>query len=140
VEAIHMDGGLAGIHCCGSTEWSICVDAGADMINFDAHGYGETLALYPDAVNQHLERGGTLAFGIVPSSPVIMNTDADALSSVYDNLLDGLQKSGVDRDKVIESTVVTSSCGTGSLAVEECEQVFQRIREIGDKLTERYGA
>ena len=31
VEAVHMDGGLAGTHCCGNTEWSILIDAGVDI-------------------------------------------------------------------------------------------------------------
>lgn len=139
VDAVHMDGGIVGTHCCGSTEWSICVDAGCDLINFDAHGYGETLALYPDSVNEQLARGGGLAFGLVPSNSVIMDTDAESLVEHYGKLLDGLAKAGVDRDKAMEATVITSSCGTGSLSVEEAEQVFRRIRETGGLLAERLG-
>ena len=40
VDAVHTDGGVAGMHCCGNTEWSIPIDAGADIINFDAYDYG----------------------------------------------------------------------------------------------------
>ena len=36
IEAVHAEGALAGVHCCGNTEWSILIDAGVDIINFDA--------------------------------------------------------------------------------------------------------
>lgn len=36
IDAVHADGALAGIHCCGNTEWSILIDAGVDIVNFDA--------------------------------------------------------------------------------------------------------
>lgn len=54
IDAIHADHALAGIHCCGNTEWSILIDAGVDIVNFDAFGYGETIAMYADALKKHL--------------------------------------------------------------------------------------
>ena len=66
IEAVHAEGGLAGIHCCGNTEWSILVDAGVDILNFDAFGYGETIGMYPQAMKALLERGGAIAWGVVP--------------------------------------------------------------------------
>ncbi|MEI6915714.1 MAG: hypothetical protein WCL39_11325, partial [Armatimonadota bacterium] len=36
VDAVHSEGALAGVHCCGNTEWSILIDAGVDIVNFDA--------------------------------------------------------------------------------------------------------
>ena len=63
IEAVHAEGALAGVHCCGNTEWSILIDAGVDIVNFDAFDYGETIALYPEAVKRHLEAGKALAWG-----------------------------------------------------------------------------
>ncbi len=40
ITAVHADDALAGIHCCGNTEWSILIDAGVDIVNFDAFEYG----------------------------------------------------------------------------------------------------
>ena len=45
-------GGIAGVHCCGNTEWSILIDAGVDIVNFDAFGFGETIPMYADAVQK----------------------------------------------------------------------------------------
>ncbi len=43
IDAVHAEGGVAGMHCCGNTEWSIPIDAGVDIISFDAFQYGETI-------------------------------------------------------------------------------------------------
>ena len=56
IDAVHSEHALAGIHCCGNTEWSIPIDAGVDIVNFDAFSYGETIAMYPDAVRALLKK------------------------------------------------------------------------------------
>ncbi len=50
IETVHAEGALAGVHCCGNTEWSILIDAGVDIVNFDAFDYGDTILLYPEAM------------------------------------------------------------------------------------------
>jgi hypothetical protein len=35
IEAVRAEGAIPGIHCCGNTEWSILIDAGVDIVNFD---------------------------------------------------------------------------------------------------------
>lgn len=68
IDAVHADGAIAGIHCCGNTEWSILIDAGVDIVNFDAFEYGHTIAMYADSVKKHLEKGGMLAWGVIPTT------------------------------------------------------------------------
>ena len=68
IEAVHGEGALAGVHCCGNTEWPILIDASVDIINFDALDYGETILLYPEPMKAHLKAGKVLAFGIVPTN------------------------------------------------------------------------
>jgi hypothetical protein len=80
IDAVHAEGGLAGIHCCGNTEWSILVDAGVDILNFDAFGFGETVAMYPQAMKALLERGGAIAWGVVPTSPAIREQTPEKLA------------------------------------------------------------
>ncbi|MHC4698508.1 MAG: uroporphyrinogen decarboxylase/cobalamine-independent methonine synthase family protein, partial [Planctomycetota bacterium] len=62
-EAVRQEGGLVGVHCCGNTDWSIPVDAGANIVNFDAYEYGETIALYPEHMKRLIvERRDALAW------------------------------------------------------------------------------
>jgi hypothetical protein len=140
-DAVHADGAVAGVHCCGNTDWSLLVDAGVDLINFDAFGYGETIALYPAAVKKHLERGGMLAWGLVPTSAAVREQDAVSLTSLYDRLAGHLaQKSGIDRTMIHAGSVITPSCGTGTMEVADAEKVFDTLRALPDALRGRFGA
>jgi len=139
VEAVHADGGLAGMHCCGNTEWSIPVDAGVDIVNLDAFEFGETIALYPAAVNQLFDRHGALAWGLVPSSAKVRDCDAQQLVALFERLADKLAAAGVDRTRIVQQAMVTSACGTGSLELADAELIFARIAEVGAALRAKYG-
>jgi hypothetical protein len=139
VEAVHSEGALAGVHCCGNTEWSILIDAGVDIVNFDAFDYGETIALYPAAVRAHIERGGVLAWGIVPTnSAKIQAQTAESLAEKFLALTENLAKaSGLDVATIRRQAIVTPSCGTGSLPVADAERVFGVLHDTSAILRAR---
>jgi hypothetical protein len=141
IDAVHADAALAGIHCCGNTEWSILIDAGVDIVNFDAFEFGETVAIYGDAVKGHLERGGMLAWGVVPTSARIREESVQSLVVRFDRLVDHLVAcSGVSRQLVIEQAIVTPSCGTGSMQVPDAERVFELLGQTAAALKAKYGS
>jgi len=138
IEAIHAEGGIAGIHCCGNTEWSILIDAGVDIVNFDAFEYGDTIAIYADSVKQHLQKGGTLAWGVVPTSEKIREQTAQSLETQLEKVMDNLASKGIDKNLITEQAIITPSCGTGSLAVEDAEKVFSLMAELTKRMKEKY--
>ncbi|MCU0289645.1 MAG: hypothetical protein MUF15_25040, partial [Acidobacteria bacterium] len=139
IAAIHADNGIAGIHCCGNTEWSILIDAGVDIVNFDAFGYGETIAIYPEAVKKHLERGGMLAWGVVPTSKAIREQTVDSLVNHFEKMMDNLASKGIDKQLIAEQAIVTPSCGTGSMDPVDAEKVFEMVSLLSKAVREKYG-
>ncbi len=141
VEAVHAEGALAGVHCCGNTEWSILIDAGVDIVNFDAFDYGETIALYPEAVKRHLQAGGALAWGIVPTnSAKIRAQTPEGLVAKLSSLVDKLAgATGLDRALILRQALITPSCGTGSLPVADAEMVFRTLRDTSALLRKGAG-
>jgi len=139
IEAIHAEGAIAGIHCCGNTEWSILIDAGVDIVNFDAFEYGETIAMYAGHVKQHLEKGGALAWGVVPTSEKIREQTAQSLETQLEKVMDNLASKGIDKTLITERAIITPSCGTGSLAVEDAEKVFSLMAELTKRMKAKYG-
>ena len=141
VEAVHAEGALAGVHCCGNTEWSILIDAGVDIVNFDAFDYGETIALYPEAVRRHLGAGKALAWGIVPtSSSKIKPQSAETLVAMFDRLVEHLAKTAeLDTALITRQALITPSCGTGSLPVADAERVFSLLNQTSTALRRRLG-
>ncbi|MDR3165672.1 MAG: hypothetical protein LBU13_08845 [Synergistaceae bacterium] len=140
IAAVHADGAYAGIHCCGNTEWSILMDAGVDMVNFDAFEFGETISLYGPNVKEHLAKGRMLAWGIVPTSKKVMEQSVESLEEVLERNIEKLAGvSGVDKKIIAEQAVLTPSCGTGSLSVEEADKVFDLLPKISAKMRTKYG-
>ena len=139
IDAVHSDGALAGIHCCGNTEWSILVDAGVDIVNFDAFGYGDTIAMYADSVKKHLEKGGMLAWGVVPTSKAIREQTVETLEAQLEKVMDGLAAKGIDKRLIVEQALITPSCGTGSLEVADAERVFALESELSKRMKAKYG-
>ncbi|MCL2774391.1 MAG: hypothetical protein FWD71_13720 [Oscillospiraceae bacterium] len=139
IEAVHAEGALAGIHCCGNTEWSILIDAGVDIVNFDAFEYGDTIAMYADSVKKHLENGKMLAWGIVPTSAAIREQTVESLEERFEKRLDNLASKGIDKNLIISQAIITPSCGTGSLDVADAEKVFKMVKELTKRMKEKYG-
>lgn len=140
IDAVHKDGGLAGIHCCGNTEWSILVDAGVDILNFDAFEFGETVAMYPKAMQEHIARGGILAWGVVPTSKAIREQSVATLVTKFESGVTNLAtKAGIDKQQLLQQAIITPSCGTGSLPVPDAERVFALLRETSETLKGKYG-
>ena len=67
IEAVHKEKGLVGIHVCANTEWSLLLDLNIDIISFDSYSYFDKFILYPKMIKKYINRGGILAWGIVPT-------------------------------------------------------------------------
>ncbi|MDH5468844.1 MAG: hypothetical protein OEY25_15640, partial [Candidatus Aminicenantes bacterium] len=102
IEAVHAEGVLAGTHCCGNTEWPILIDAGVDIISFDAYEYGDTVGYYPDRMKKFLEEGGALAWGIVPTSEKINRETPGSLAENLRGKVKKLTEKGIDEDLIWE--------------------------------------
>jgi methionine synthase II (cobalamin-independent) len=130
--------GLKGTHCCGNTDWSMLLETSVDLISFDAYNYAENLALFANDVKRFLDRGGILAWGIVPTvAEQIMNETESSLVSRLDAAIGLLVKKGVDRDLLYAQTLITPACGLGTLSIPVAERAFALTRGISRRIRER---
>lgn len=139
IDAVHADGGLAGIHCCGNTEWSILMDAGVDIVNFDSFEFGETIAMYHEHVKKHIEAGRFLAWGVVPTSVAIREQTVEGLAEHLEKMMDNLASKGIDKQRIVEQAIIMPSCGTGSMDEADAEKVFQMTKDLSIFMKEKYG-
>ncbi|TFH48897.1 MAG: hypothetical protein E4G89_05585 [Methanothrix sp.] len=137
-ETVHLEGGLAAVHCCGNTEWTILIDAGVDIINFDAYEYGETIALYHSEVSAFLSSGGILAWGAVPTSDVVMKTSVSALELHLEDMMDHLASKGISKELIVKQAIITPACGTGSIPEAHAERVFEFTRQLSQSMMAKY--
>lgn len=127
IDAIHEEGGLAGVHCCGNTDWSLLLKTEIDILSFDAYQFFDRLKLYPEELNQFFRRGGILSWGIVPSlqSDMLAIETANSLIAKFEKQVSRLKEVGLDVDIVKRQSLITPSCGTGSLTEELAVKALQ---------------
>lgn len=135
IDAIHASDGLAGIHCCGNTDWSMIMETPVDILNIDAYGYGETLFLYPDELKAFILRGGTIAWGIVPTNEDATRETAQALLYRYEALIGRLTALGFSDETIRVASMFTPSCGTGSLSPDLAEDVMVTLNAVSGAFT-----
>jgi len=134
VQSIHDAGALAGIHCCGNTDWSLLMKTDLDIINFDAYSYFTGMTLYPDALRHFIGKGKMLAFGIVPTSDRVREETPERLLEKLAGQFQTLgEKIGMPAEDIARQCLITPSCGTGTLAEELADRVFELIGKM--KLT-----
>jgi hypothetical protein len=131
--------GLSCIHCCANIDWSILMETKTDAINFDAYEYADKIALYPKELKAFLERGGMLAWGIVPTSEEkIVQESADTLMGRLEKDLQLIVNGGIDRQTLLESSILTPSCATSMISPELGERAFRYTSEISRRMREKY--
>jgi methionine synthase II (cobalamin-independent) len=127
--------GLRGIHCCGNTDWSLLLQAPFDILSFDAYNYGRSLNLYPAEVKSFLERGGVIAWGIVPNDERALEVETvSSLSQRLDTTMGLLCHKGIDYDMLREQSLLTPSCGLGLLSVEGAAKALELLAGLSKNL------
>lgn len=134
IEVIHEEGGIAGIHCCGNTDWPLLFNTPVDIVNFDAFGYMEKVMLYPEAIKKFMGRGGTLAWGIVPTAAFTGNVTADQLILKLESGMNMLESYGIAKDTILRQCLITPSCGMGSLTPDAAEAILKMLRQVSDRM------
>jgi methionine synthase II (cobalamin-independent) len=136
-DTIHEMGGLAGIHCCGNADWSMILNTRVDIVNFDAFGYMEKVILYPADIKKFFGRGGALAWGVVPTGAFTGNETADLLVSKLEAGIRRLEQAGIDQKTILRQSLITPSCGMGSLTPDQAEAILKLLREVSDQMQKK---
>jgi len=130
--------GLKGVHCCGNTDWSLLLSTSVDILNVDAYEYADALLLYPEELGAFLERGGVIAWGIVPTGAHAGSESAPSLVRRLEGILDRFAAKGVPRDDLLRAGMVTPSCGLGSVPADTAERVLSLTAEVSAEMRRRY--
>ncbi|MBM9606339.1 hypothetical protein [Desulfopila inferna] len=138
-EAVQSEGALAGVHVCANTEWSILFDAGADLVSFDAYSYFDKLILYPAQLRAFFNKGGILASGIIPTTPEFIDeVDGASLTGKWLEQARELENIGIPMEQILQQTLITPSCGTGSINFDYAGRVMALTREVSTTIREKF--
>ena len=140
IEQIHTEKALAGIHCCENTDWGLLVKANPDILNFDAYSFFDRVILYPQALRGFINRGKILAWGLIPTANPdhVQRETAGSLVRRWEGYVEALERLDLDRKYIISQSLITPSCGMGSLTPALSTQVMHLLREVSEILQRNY--
>jgi len=136
IEAVHSEGGLAGIHVCANADWSIVFESSADIVSFDAYSFFDRFILYPEHIKKFIESGKILAWGIIPTlrAEDIEKETADSLVAQWENKARQVEGLGIDMAIIQTQSLITPSCGTGSLSLDLAQKVLRLTKDVSGRL------
>lgn len=139
-DLIKQNGSLSAIHCCGKCDWNAPISAGVDIINLDGFFFAQSLSLFHETLKPYLEKGGIIAWGVVPTldKDALESSDINTMITKFDEAIDYLIKKGIDKDLLIQNSMITPSCGAGSLTIELAEKAMNLTNELSVKLKEKF--
>lgn len=131
--------GFKGVHCCGTTDWSLLLKTSADILSFDAYNYADSLSCYLEEVKAFVERGSGIAWGIVPNDEDVLASES--VASLYDRLGEAMApftRDGISFKQLVAQSLLTPSCGLASLSLEACARALELLAELSAKVRRRY--
>jgi len=127
---------LLGIHCCGNTDWAMVLEAGPDIINFDAFEYMEPFLLYPDELLGFMREGGTVAWGIIPTTKFTNNESVESLSLRLRGGVERLIEWGMDPEMLAKRSILTPACGMGTMSPEAARRGIELLSGLSTRCQE----
>lgn len=139
-DIIKANGALSAIHCCGKCDWSVPIESEVDIINLDGYFFAQNLSLFSEELKPFIKNSGIIAWGIVPTldKDALEAADIDVMVSKFDEAIGYLTKKGIDEKMLLSASMVTPSCGAGSLSVELAQKAMDLTKELSQKLQEKY--
>jgi methionine synthase II (cobalamin-independent) len=132
IAAIKAGGATAGVHICANGDWGPSLLSDTDIISFDAYFYFENFILYEAQLKKFLDKGGILAWGIVPTGdPLAVDRESTAsLYAKWRSQLSRLSSLGYPEKQLMRQTFIAPSCGTGSLTPAQATKVLTMTGEL----------
>ncbi len=134
--------GLKGVHCCGNTDWSVLLGTSIGILSFDAYEYAHTLTLYPQEVRKYIDRGGAVAWGIVPNDEVALAKETTgSLLERLEEAIAPFTRKGIDIPfrRLITQGLLTPACGMERLSPEAAGKALEVLADLSEKVRSRWG-
>ncbi len=125
---------IKGIHICGNTDWTMVMEMNIDILNFDAYNFLDSFLIYSDEIKDFVKKGGRIAWGIIP-------TDDEAIEKVsLKDIMPMVDKIvGVLGEDNFKKSLLTPSCGVGSMSVDGAKKVYGMLKDLTQTLRREFG-
>ena len=125
---------IIGIHCCGNTDWSMILESGPDIVNFDAFAFMDYFFLYPKEISRFFGEGGSIAWGIVPTADFTGEESVEGLRAKLEKGLSRLNEYGFEPELIKAGSMLTPACGMGTMEQSMSDMVLDLLSKLSRKM------
>jgi hypothetical protein len=119
-----------GVHCCGTPDWPRIMDAGPDVLSLPV---SEHVLAFAGYLTRHLEAGGLVAWGAVPTDGPVPTT-ADRPWRILARTWCRLVELGCDPIRLRRQCIVTPECGLAMHDLATAERVLAVAGDIASRV------
>lgn len=130
--------GCRAIASGGAVAWDRVLETSVELVVVDAYDHSAPL-LAAEHLAEFFERGGTVAWGIVPATQEALAAESAAsLVARMDHIFDTLAERGIERPSLPRASLVTTSDGLAQLAVPDAERALGLLADVSSALRAKY--
>lgn len=109
IETLKAAGAIVAVQSKEKCDWKIPINAGVDIISFDAYNNPNNLCIIPDNITEFIARGGKINWGIIPvaSESIVKSLNIDYITNRLFATMEGLIIAGVSEKLVYNSALVS---------------------------------
>lgn len=124
---------MAGVHCCGPTDWRLVLHAGPDLLSLPVDAaVGDDVA----GLATFLDRGGWVAWGAVPTDRPLGDRD-DLHWRRLNQLWGELARNGCDPMRLRTQAVVTPACGLARHHESQVPKIYGLVRRLAERVQDQ---
>lgn len=124
---------MAGVHCCGPTDWRLVLHAGPDLISMPVDdSVGDDAA----GLSSFLDRGGWVAWGVVPTDRPLGERE-DVHWRRLTGLWCDLSRNGCDPMLLRTQSILTPACGLAHHAPAQVDHVFGLVQRLAERVQDQ---
>lgn len=132
--ALEAGGATTGVHCCGPTDWRLVSSAGPTLLALPAEA--DVVLGGASALAAHLERGGWIAWGAVPTDQPV-GAAADRLWRQLTSLWCELVRAGCDPALLRTQAMVTPACGLAGHGISQAALWLDLAAELAGRVSDQ---
>ena len=138
-EKLHKAGALVGVQCMEKCDWTIPINAGVDIISFDAYNNPNNINIISEQIKDFLHKGGKINWGIVPSSSekIIKGLSLEYTTDRFEKTIEGLSELKVPINLIYKSALVSVNNNTENLPILFAEKALIITTQLASKLAIR---
>ncbi len=130
-----------GIHLCGNPDWDFLLGMDMDILSFDIYTNAQIFASCARSIKSFLDRGGVLAWGIVPTGfESFEKENLQFLSFKLETIWKTLKEKGIDMDHILNNSLLSPAtcCLVNQDKEKTVEKAFHLTRALSSSLREKY--